>query len=160
MALVAKRRLLGVVVLFLFLITGCGESPPSSSVASASLRLTGDMDARAVTMTKIRTHCNSCHGVGPLRFIYSSNDEEVWSYIKDTIVPNSDKRWVEAIIDVLSWPTDAAPRFDVWRLPSENKDWMPKGVKRLQLAEDMTDGISTRRIMLQVLQDTRRNVGE
>lgn len=99
---------------------------------------------------KLRTYCNACHGVGELRFIHSDEDESVWNYIKTQTAPRSKKLWAEAIKDVLRWPSDAAPSFEQPMDPS-GKDWMPRGYKRLEFAQDSVGSQSTRNFILSTL---------
>jgi hypothetical protein len=101
------------------------------------------------TVMKLRTHCNSCHGVGDLRFFYSDDDEQAWHYLQTQTAPKSKKLWAEAIKEVLSWPSETPPSFD--QPMSSGKDWMPKGYKRLQLAEDMVNGQTARAFILSTL---------
>lgn len=99
-------------------------------------------------MIKLRTHCTACHGVGDLRFIYSDDDKEFWDYIHTQKAPRSKKLWSEAIREVLTWPSDAPPDFDKPLDPTTGRDWMPKGFKRLELAEDHVGDLSARQFIL------------
>lgn len=109
-------------------------------------------DAKAqVTVAKLRQYCAACHAVGSIRFIRSEDDAEVWQYIYMNRAPNSQKIWAQNIIDVLSWPGDVPPPFDQPMDPGNNRDWMPKGAKRLSLAQDAVDGQATRKLMLEAL---------
>ena len=98
---------------------------------------------------KIREFCQSCHGVGDARFIKSSNDAEVWAGLFRERAPKSGKIWAEAMIEVLSWPSDAPPPFDSPIQPG--RDWMPKGSKRLALADDTTNNEPTRKVIIKEL---------
>ncbi len=102
-----------------------------------------------LAVEKIRTYCQACHGVGELRFIYSEVDEEVWDYIHSQPSPKSKKLWATAIAEVLNWPSESAPPFS--KPISPDQDWMPKGIKRLQMADDYVGGVSSRRIILENL---------
>ncbi len=109
----------------------------------------GALTARAdvaYTVGKLRTYCAACHALGELRFIHSDDDEEVWDYLFQAQAPNSKKIWAQAILEVLDWPSDAAPPFNQMMKPPD-QDWMPKGKKRLNLAADSVDGIAARRKM-------------
>ncbi len=109
-------------------------------------------DAKAqITVSKLRQFCAACHAVGSLRFIRSEDDNEVWQYIYLNQAPNSRKLWAQNIIDVLNWPSDAPPPFDQPMDPGNNRDWMPKGAKRLSLASDTASGQPTRMLMLEAL---------
>lgn len=109
-------------------------------------------DAKAqVTVSKLRQFCAACHAVGSIRFIRSEDDNEVWQYIYMNRAPNSQKIWAQNIIDVLSWPSDVPPPFDQPMDPGNNRDWMPKGAKRLSLASDSVDAQATRKLMLEAL---------
>lgn len=99
---------------------------------------------------KLRVYCNACHGLGRLRFIYSDDDEQVWSYLFSESAPISKKPWAQAIIEVLDWPSDLPPPFEKPIAP--DKDWMPKGEKRLRLADDTENGVSARRRIIEALQ--------
>lgn len=132
-------------------LAGCGTSSerPSRSLATQT---TLEADQRAIALGKLRTYCKSCHAVGQLRFIQSEDDAQLWKYINETRAPGSNKLWAQAIVDVLSWPRgDTPPPFDEFKDPAKNQDWMPKGVKRLQLADDTVDGKSVRSIILDAL---------
>ena len=107
-----------------------------------------------LTAEKLRTYCRACHGLEKLRFIYSDDDEELWQYIREQVAPNSGKLWVDAIYEVLNWPTDEPPPFSQKIKP--NKDWMPKGSKRLRFADDYTEDTSSRHLMLEALEKYRR----
>lgn len=118
------------------------------SVQSFSEPLT---PSQALTCSKLRQYCQACHALGELRFIYSDNNEELWREISYGISPKSKMIWKRKIYEVLNWPTDAPPSFQ--EPMSASGDWMPKGIKRLDLANDKTDGTFTRRIMLETLKD-------
>ncbi len=116
-------------------------------------RLTPPFDAKAqLAVSKMRQFCAACHAVGNLRFIRSDDDNEIWQYIHLTRAPNSQKIWAQNIIEVLSWPSDVPPPFDQPMDPGHNRDWMPKGAKRLSLAGDAVDGQATRKLLLEALQ--------
>lgn len=103
------------------------------------------------TAGKLRQYCNACHGLGDeLRFIFSDNDEDTWNFIFTNTSPKSGKRWAEMIIKVLDWPSDTPPPFDQMMNPPDD-DWMPKGQKRLQLAEDIVGTYPARKLMLNSL---------
>lgn len=112
-------------------------------------------DAQAqLTVSKLRQYCAACHAVGNVRFIRSDDDAEVWQYIYLNRSPNANKLWSENIIEVLSWPGDVPPPFDQPMDPGHNRDWMPKGAKRLSLAAKTVGGVATRKLMLQALRGT------
>jgi cytochrome c1 len=110
-----------------------------------------DADAQ-VTVSKLRQYCAACHAIGTLRFIRSDDDQEVWQYLFVNEAPNSRKIWAEAIVEVLSWPSDIPPPFDQPMDPRGDRDWMPKGGKRLSFASDTVDGQPTRHLVLETLQ--------
>ena len=114
-------------------------------------RAADDDAGPAFVAAKLRTHCAACHAVGRMRFIWSDDDLEVWNYILANRAPISGKLWGNAIIEVLSWPTDNAPPFDQLMDPSGNRDWMPKGVKRLDLAADRDNGRQVRHMIIETL---------
>ncbi len=99
---------------------------------------------------KIRQYCFACHASGSRRFIYSESDEEMWDYIFNHHAPGSGKLWAEGIRDVLNWPTNSPPPFNQYMV-SPSQDWMPKGVKRLQLSEEMHEGMPMRQFILETL---------
>ena len=107
--------------------------------------------SQTFTCVKLRQYCQACHGLGELRFIYSENNEDLWKEISYGISPKSKMVWKRKIYEVLNWPSDAPPSFQ--EPMSAGSDWMPKGIKRLDLANDKTNGTSTRRIMLETLKD-------
>ena len=108
-------------------------------------------DVKFVGQT-LRKYCKACHGLGKLRFIHSENDNELWDYILNNRAPNSGDYWYRSIQEVLDWPSDDAPPFNQMMLPP-NQDWMPKGIKRLQLARDEPGNISTRKRVLSILRN-------
>lgn len=108
--------------------------------------------ARHVSVEKLRTFCKSCHATGALRFIWSEDDDEVWHYLAENRAPNSNLTWAAAIVDVLSWPSEAPPSLETVRDPENNRDWMPRGRKRLLFADDKVDGETTRRIVIRELE--------
>lgn len=113
---------------------------------------TPPFDAKAqVAIAKMRQFCAACHAVGNVRFIRSEDDHEVWQYIHLNRAPTSQKLWVEGMIEVLSWPSDVPPPFDQPMDPRHNRDWMPKGAKRLSMAGDTVEGIATRKVLLEAL---------
>ncbi len=120
------------------------------SLGSPSLLRAEGLDAdQAFTISRLRTHCNACHGLGKLRFLWSADDQEVWNYLFTRPAPLAKKLWATAIYEVLDWPGDKMPDFEVPIHPG--KDWMPKGVKRMDLAADNYDGKSSRVRVLQTL---------
>lgn len=98
----------------------------------------------AYTVGKLRTYCAACHALGDLRFINSDDDQAVWEYLFHNKSPQSKRLWSEAILDVLDWPSDAAPPFNQMKKPP-SEDWMPKGKKRVYLAADSESGVTARR---------------
>ena len=100
-------------------------------------------------MQKLRQYCLACHGLGKLRFIYSENPVELWNYIQNERSPKSQALWVDEIYRVLSWPSNSAPPFD--QMMTADRDWMPKGKKRLDLSTDQEDGYFARQAIVDVL---------
>ena len=49
-------------------------------------------------------------------------------------------------------PTDVAPPFGPPMDPTSGRDWMPKGAKRLDLADDEEGGASVRRAIREALE--------
>lgn len=96
---------------------------------------------------KLRTFCTACHGLGELRFLHSDDNADVWEYINTQKAPRSQKLWTSAIREVLTWPSSQPPTMPI----SPTKDWMPKGYKRLELADDEIGELSTREFILSVL---------
>jgi len=99
---------------------------------------------------RLRTFCAACHGLGNLRFIPDQNDSHTWTYILTERSPRSGKVWAEAIAETLSWPSDTPPSSGDMLLPPE-RDWMPKGGKRWELAADRVNAEPTRRFILRAL---------
>lgn len=97
----------------------------------------------------LRQYCQACHAVGDKRFITDEDDGLVWDFIQNAGPSASAMTWREAIIKVLSWPSDKAPPFGVPMEP--NRDWMPKGGKRLDFATAMCEGQSARTFILEHL---------
>ncbi len=112
------------------------------------LNLTFD-ETKRIAVAKLKTFCAACHAIAPLRFFPSDNEEEIWNFIHNEYVPNSQRLWISAISDVLAWPQDKIPTS--LKDPVNNRDWMPKGIKREQIFEDRTNGESTRLWLLRVL---------
>lgn len=105
---------------------------------------------QALAVQKLRTHCKACHALGELRFLPSEDDSVTWDFVLHERSPRSGKLWVEAIREVLDWPTDDPPPFDQLMAPPD-RDWMPKGYKRIVFARDVVEGEPTRRFLLRVL---------
>lgn len=109
----------------------------------------GMTDEQFITIKALDENCRACHGLGDIRFIYSDSHRVNWEYLKVAMF-DSKKTWLEVVYDVLDWPTDEAPEFDSKRRGS--KQWMPIGAKRLHLADEMVDGKSLRKTMLETIQ--------
>mgnify|MGYP001006421172 CR=1 FL=1 len=103
-------------------------------------------------MQKLRQYCTACHGLGKLRFIYSDDNVSLWKDIHTLRSPKSQNLWVDEILKVLDWPSNSAPPFDQM-IQSPDKDWMPKGKKRLDLASDQDEGYYARQAILDVLRN-------
>lgn len=101
----------------------------------------------------LNKYCRSCHGVGRLRFFFTESPKEFFESIKAEQSPKSQSLWVDAMIDVLSWPTELTPSFESQRSPSG--DWMPIGAKRNHITEDMIEGVPARQYILQYLKDIK-----
>lgn len=94
----------------------------------------------------LRQYCQACHAVGDKRFIVDDDNEIVWEFIQTQKAPQSKILWRDAIMKVLNWPSDAAPPFNI---PMEtNRDWMPKGGKRLQFSAGTIEGQTVRSFIL------------
>jgi hypothetical protein len=104
----------------------------------------------AFTVGKLRAYCKACHAIGELRFIHGEDDGEVWNYLFTGRAPNSGKLWADGIVEVLSWPSDKPPPFDQLMAPPD-RDWMPRGSKRLHLAADAENGVPVRRLLIEAL---------
>ena len=107
-------------------------------------------EVQMAVVGKLRTHCQACHAIGNLRFIYSSDNAVVWNDLFSKRAPGTNKLWAEGIIEVLSWPTDQAPPHDQMMDPPR-RDWMPKGAKRNDLANDLMEGRPARQVMIEQL---------
>jgi hypothetical protein len=100
--------------------------------------------------SKLAEYCRSCHGVRPLRFFYSDNPTEFMDFVCAERSPVSTGTWAQMIVKVLSWPSDQAPDpAKVMEPPS--KDWMPRGGRRVQFAQDEVDGQLTRKLIIEYL---------
>ena len=97
----------------------------------------------------LRQYCQACHAVGDRRFINDDDDAAVWDFIQTASPPKSAVTWREAIIKVLTWPSDKPPPFGAPMEP--NRDWMPKGGKRLDFAAALCEGQSARTFILEHL---------
>jgi hypothetical protein len=109
----------------------------------------GVPSGESVVVPKLREFCQSCHAVGDVRFIRSADDHVVWVELFKGKAPKSGKVWADAIVDVLSWPSNDPPDFESPIEPG--RDWMPKGSKRLALATDTVNGELTRHMLLREL---------
>ena len=94
-------------------------------------------------------YCQACHGIGKLRFIYSKNPAEVWTYIQTKSPQGSTRLWSEEIRDALSWPDDKPPPAGSLREPG--KEWMPKGSRRQDIHADRLGDVSAREFLLERL---------
>jgi len=112
-------------------------------------------DRVTVTAAKLRTFCQACHGIGELRFFRGETDAEMFRFIVSEKAPRSGKLWIDSIIEVLSWPGSRMPAFDEFMIPPD-RDWMPKGARRIDLARDSVDGIPTREVILETLRSLDR----
>jgi hypothetical protein len=132
----------------LFASAGLAVLMWSSGAASAASE-PGAADL--VAAAKLRAYCKACHAVGELRFIQSDDDAALWTSLFTERSTRSGTVWAAAISAVLSWPSDAPPPFDPIMDPSANRDWMPRGAKRLDFAADTVDGTPVRRLILERL---------
>lgn len=105
-------------------------------------------------MNKIRTYCQSCHGVGELRFIQNESNLRLWDDINNTESPKSKRLWRELILEVLDWPTNSPPSFGDLMTPPD-KDWMPKGAKRLKIVKETVNGMDAREFIHYVLSEAQ-----
>jgi hypothetical protein len=127
-------------------ISGCAdELRDSEAVSRAS-------ESQTAVVAKLRTHCQACHAVGSLRFIYSDDNQTVWNELFTRRAPGTGKLWAEGIVEVLSWPSDTPPAHDQPMDPP-NRDWMPKGAKRADLAGDRLENQPARRVIIERLGD-------
>lgn len=138
-------------VLSLVALWGCGRVEGPKTELKSEPAVFELLPLQKTAMQKMRVYCRACHAVGEQRFITSDDDQIVWDYIHAERAPISGKLWSTAIFDVLDWPSDRPPAFDEIMDPINNRDWMPKGVKRMQLADDKVDGVATRRKILEAL---------
>lgn len=129
-------------------LTACAD--PSTPVSAAKDAPPFD-DRAALAVDKLRTYCAACHGLGPLRFISSDNNQNVWDDLYTEHAPGSHEIWAEGIATVLDWPSESPPPFDHPMDPTTGHDWMPKGELRLRLANDRTEGTTTRRFLYSML---------
>ena len=75
----------------------------------------------------------------------------MWDYISTHDSPISHNLWVKQIVERLNWPTPDSP-------PASETQWMPKGIKRIELSEDIDNdtGESARLRMLRTLKAGQR----
>lgn len=144
-----------------------GNMPTKILGAAASLLLAIGLSGTAragadplFAAAKLREYCKACHAVGTMKFIQSDDDRVLWDGLFADRAPRSGKIWADAIAEVLAWPSDAAPPFDTTMDPPSNRDWMPKGAKRLDLAADTFGGIASRRLILQAIRERSRLDGD
>ncbi len=100
---------------------------------------------------KLRHYCKACHAVGTMKFITTEDDRELWASLFTERAPRTGKLWAEGIVEVLAWPSDAPPPFDSVMDPPSNRDWMPKGQKRLELAAERDGTTVVRRSIVDAL---------
>jgi hypothetical protein len=100
---------------------------------------------------KLREYCRACHAVGTMKFIQSDDDRVLWDSLFVNTAPHTGKTWAQGIVEVLSWPSDTPPPFDRVMDPPTNRDWMPRGAKRLDLAADVLDGTPVRKMILDAI---------
>lgn len=94
----------------------------------------------------LRQYCQACHAVGDKRFMSDDDDGVVWNFIQTTKPPKGTVTWRDAIIKVLSWPSNKPPPFGETMEP--NRDWMPKGGKRLEFSSATYEGQPVRLFIL------------
>jgi len=141
----------------LCLFLSCGQNDPREVRATSSTELSLQHGAKsfdanaAVSSSKLREYCRACHAIGNLRFIYDDDDQNLWNHILTTNVPGNTELWADAIVRVLSWPTDIAPAPSPVMDPPSGRDWMPKGSKRLHFAADKIDGVAVRHFVLDAI---------
>ena len=102
----------------------------------------------------LRTYCQACHGLGEMRFIHGDDDETLWSFLLNNRAPRSGKLWIDGIIEVLDWPDGQMPPFDRLLEPP-SRDWMPKGIKRVEMSQSVVEGVPAQRVMLSTLREVR-----
>ena len=140
-----------------FLALRCGVERTSQvkkteqSALSLNIAEESTESAAMLSAVKLREHCRACHAVGNLRFIFDDNDQNLWVYILTKQVPGKSELWANAIVRVLSWPTDSAPTPSPMMDPPSGRDWMPKGSKRLNFAADRIDDMAVRQYILHAL---------
>jgi hypothetical protein len=125
----------GILVL-LASLTALADTPPDTLTAAA----------------KLRVYCKACHAVGDQKFIYDDNDDHLWDYILHHDSPVSHKLWAQRIVEVLQWPSEDPP-------PASQTNWMPRGIKRNQMAGEKTNGVPTRRFIVETIQRYLANGG-
>jgi len=141
------------------LVFSCGvyDYSVKKKVQTSGLSLVGEsqfeQSSAGVSAAKLREYCRACHAVGNLRFIYDENDANLWNYILTQNVPLSSELWADAIVRVLSWPTEVAPAPVPLMDPSAGRDWMPKGSKRLHFAAESIEGVTLRQYILKAIDD-------
>ena len=146
-----------VVCAALFLTFSCGvqetsvSEKPESSTISLYEKPTFAESSATLSSAKLREYCKACHAVGSLRFIYDESDSNLWRYILTNKVPGKSELWANAIVRVLSWPTNTPPAPTPVMDPPSGKDWMPKGSKRLHFAADKIEGVSARTYVLDAI---------
>lgn len=126
---------------FFFLLSTLASTLPAADLLTPP---------QVLAMQKLRQYCAACHGLGGLRFIHTESNEQLWVDIHTERSPKSQALWIDEIRKVLDWPSDSAPPVD-HPMSSPEKDWMPKGKKRLDLAAETIDGYPTRRFLLDTL---------
>lgn len=127
--------------------TGLPAGPDSENAEGIKLPAPQDTTVRA-----LNEYCRACHGLGEMRFIYGEDPGEIWNYIFNNKAPISKKLWSEAIYEVLNYPTDTPPDFEDM-LDGPARDWMPKGAKRLHMANDIVDGVPVRETILKTIEE-------
>lgn len=107
-----------------------------------------------LAVTLMREYCRACHAVGDRRFLISDDNDEVWRFIFHAPAP-SGEIWSRSIVKVLDWPTKEPP--DPSKPMSPELDWMPKGMKRLEIVQQMVGPLDAREFILEAVEKGRLN---
>jgi len=138
----------------LFMTASCGNWANTGTERDKKIELPSDglSDLQELSLDKMRYYCQGCHGVGALRFIYSDDNSQVWEDLFVRRAPNSGKIWADAIIEVINWPNGIMPGFDEM-LNYPDRDWMPKGVRRVEFSTDSHGDKAVRELIIEVLKE-------
>lgn len=123
--------------LYLTIILALGsQSTAYSADDEVSPPLDAPLEVKSDIVGLLHTYCAGCHAIGKLNFLPSDSYVKNWHGLFNETSPISKTLWSTSILKVLDWPKDTPPAFGQLLDPVAGRDWMPKGIHRLRIAED------------------------